>query len=160
MCSTIFAQRKSNIKSQEEVVIRPLLFVKIKATDNRIRKVDDLKLVFTVTNKSGRIQKFLLDKPGPLPHGISCKVTNTQNKSVVIAENRSLAEKRMLPANAFERYHYELYPGDWLMKIYGVTDLVIFDSSIVKKGRLPAGRYSLQVNFQGNISNVISFTAE
>lgn len=161
LCLThAWAQKRSNIKTREEIIVRPLLSVKIKATDGRIRKADDLSLVVTINNNSGRLQKFLLDKPGPLPHGMSCKITNAEHKSIVAAENRALAEKRVYPANTFERYHYELYAHDWLMKIYKVTDIVIFDSSIVKKGKLPPGRYSLQMNFQGNLSNMISFIAE
>lgn len=134
------------------------LQVKISCAKNVVYDLSDLRLYITITNKSYHAQKFLFDRPIPTSGGIwaeQCIITNAQNRTVT---KNMAPEMPKQPAKDVERYYYNLGPGEWIMKCYPVNTLAVLDESQLKKGKLPPGRYSLQLIFHDNASNVVNFT--
>lgn len=134
------------------------LDIKISCTKSTVYDIADLSVYITITNKTYRTQRFLFDRPIPASGGIwaeQCVITNAQNHAVtrIVASEIPKQSPRDL-----ERHYYKLGPGEWIMKGYPVSTLAVFDQSQLKKGKLPPGRYTLQLFIHNNPSNSVSFT--
>lgn len=140
----------------------PRLSVKIKLIETTVKNVKDLRFKLTLSNNLNYSQTFLFDKiDGAFPFlfGTYCKITNAKDEDVLIHHNRAILDTASYYKH-IESYYYTLQSSEWLIKEFNVTNLCVFDSSICRKGRLPAGKYSFQINFQDNPSNEVSFFAE
>ncbi|PZF71838.1 hypothetical protein DN068_17410 [Taibaiella soli] len=133
------------------------LQIKISCAKNVVYDIADLRLYITITNKSYHAQRFLFDRPIPASGGIwaeQCVITNAQNRTVTKNNSPEIPKQ---PVKDLERYYYNLGPGEWIMKGYPVNTLAVFDEAQLKKGKLPPGRYSLQLYIHNNPSNVVNF---
>ena len=141
---------------------KPNLAVKIKLLKNYINNFNDLKIVLTIKNETNREQTFMFDKydgASTILFETECDITNSYGRSVVRHHNKARLDTASYYKN-IESYYYTLGPSEWLLKEYSVAHLVILDTTICKKNRLPAGSYTMQLNIQDNLSNTISFEAE
>lgn len=153
---------KRHVASLNVTPATTLLDVHISVVKSVISEIAELKIYILVTNKTSRTQKFLFDRPARVSGGIwaaSCTIKNAAQQSVLKFPVNTTPEVKKYTAKELEHYDYVLGPGEWIMKSYPVYTLVTFDEKLLKKGKLPPGKYTLQLNFQNNPSNVVSFTA-
>jgi hypothetical protein len=141
---------------------KPVLSVKIRLTKNYIYHFNDLKLVLTIKNETNRDQTFMFDKydgATTILFETACSITNSYGRSIVKHPNKAILDT-LTYYKHIESYYYTLQPSEWLLKEYSVSHLVVLDTTICKKGKLPAGSYTLQLNLQDNLSNEVTFQAE
>jgi len=134
------------------------LDIKISCAKSVVHDIADLIVYITITNKTYRTQRFLFDRPIPASGGIwtaQCVITNAQNHAVTRIAASEIPKQS---ARDLAPYYYKLGPGEWIMKGYPVSTLAVFDASQLKKGKLPPGRYTLQLFIHNNPSNPVSFT--
>jgi len=140
----------------------PNLAVKIKLISSYIHHVSDLKMVLVIKNETSREQTFVFDKydgNSTILFETALNISNSHDRSVVKHLNKALLDTATYYKN-IESYYYTLGPSEWLLKEYNVQHLVVLDTTICKKGKLPPGSYNMQLSFQGNLSNTVSFQAE
>ncbi len=141
---------------------KPNLAVKIKLLKDYIHNFNDLKIVLTIKNETSREQTFMFDKwdgASTILFETECDIVNTYGRSVVRHHNKARLDTVSYYKN-IESYYYTLKPAEWLLKEYTVSHLVVLDTVVCKKNKLPSGAYTLQLNIQDNLSNTVSFDAE
>lgn len=160
---TIRKQPAATQKSQQALPVPggvPLT-ITISMRQAVVRTIYDLKISLIITNKGYRTQSFLFDSPRRASGGIwaaSCTVYDGNGHSVLKFPYNNMPEKKTYTGRELEKFWYTLKPKEWLMKSYDVTSLVTFEDKYANSGRLPPGKYYLQLNIQGNPSNIVSFT--
>ncbi len=141
---------------------KPNLAVKIKLLRDYIYSFNDLKIVLTIKNETSREQTFMFDKwdgASTILFETDCDIVNSYGRSVVRHHNRAILDTASYYKN-IETYYYTLRPAEWLLKEYSVSNLVVLDTIICRKNKLPPGPYTIQLNIQDNVSNTVSFRAE
>lgn len=144
-------------------IIYSHLSVKIRLSQTRVHNVNDLKLVMIVANNNKSAERFLFDKlngTSKYPLATICNITDEHNKSVLQYNNMTVVDRAKYNEYNLKDYYYVLEPTEWIMKVYKVTDMVRFNEKICKNGKLPKGTYHLQVIFNNNPSNTITFEME
>jgi hypothetical protein len=137
------------------------LTVNIAMRQSVVRTIYDLKISLIITNKGYRAQSFLFDAPMKASGGLwatSCTIYDANGRSVLKYPYNNTPEKKTYTSSQLEKFWYTLKPKEWLMKSYDVTSLVTFEDKYNSSGKLPPGQYYLQLTFQGNPSNIVSFT--
>jgi|GEM_PF-6438607 len=160
MAADALAKRKARVNPNNYP--KPNLTVKIKLKHDYISNFNDLRFTLTVKNETNRDQTFLFDKFDGKSATLletSCDIVNANDKSVVKYSIKALMDTATYYKN-INSYYYTLKPKEWLMKEYSVAHLVYLDTTVCKKGRLPKGNYTLQLNMQDNPSNIVSFVAD
>jgi hypothetical protein len=74
-------------------------------------------------------------------------------------QNKIIIERKEWTPAEMESFRFVMRPNDYRLRLYSLTDLVIFDEKKVdpRTGRLPAGRYTVQVFFYDIPSEIVSF---
>jgi hypothetical protein len=137
------------------------LTVNIAMRQSVVRTIYDLKISLIITNKGYRAQSFLFDAPMRASGGLwatSCTIYDANGRSVLKYPYNNTPERKTYTSTQLEKFWYTLKPKEWLMKSYDVTSLVTFEEKYNSSGKLPPGQYYLQLTFQGNPSNIVSFT--
>lgn len=157
------AEPKTATKPTVTTPIKPgiPLTIAISMRQAVVRSIYEIKISLIITNKGYRTQSFLFDRPMRASGGMwaaTCTIFDGDGKSVLKYPYNNTPEKKTYTSYELEKFWYTLKPKEWLMKSYDVASLVTFEEKYANAGRLPPGKYYLQLTFQGNPSNVVSFT--
>ena len=136
----------------------PKVKVTIKLSDSGFLSSDSVKFFMTVTNNSGSLQKILFDKPltKTFPWGTTVIVNNSYGKSMVKISNRELISSQLYTEEQVEKQNIysELKPKQSISHVYYLSNIPIFNTS---DGKLPKGKYSLQIGYYSTLSNKVFF---
>jgi hypothetical protein len=135
--------------------------VKLRVVKSPVFKVEDLLLSLSVSNTSGKPVRMLFDKPYRTNFGpwmTRCVVKNSKGDTIQRMQHKLLIERKEWTPVEMESFRFDLRAQDWVLRLYALTDLMIFDEKKYDKtGRLPSGTYSVQVFFYDIPSNVVTF---
>lgn len=154
------AQKKENKK--EKTKENPIT-VKIKLSAEKIKKLRELKIIMTITNKGKQSEQFLferVDATTSVPLATYCNIYNSKGQSVVKYATRTILDSLYKTNRPHDDTYYTLEPTEWIMKEYSAGELVMLDTTICKKFQLPKDQYTLQLRFHDAISNKVSFSVE
>jgi hypothetical protein len=160
----LFLSADENVELPVEqiVIVRyPRLSIQIKLADQNIHNIRDVKLMMTLTNNTTKTQTFLFDRPvktGFSMWGGACKIVGSGRNSVLKYEGKPEYEAREFARKDFDHYAFKIKASEWFIKKILVSDIVVTDERVCPGGNLPPDTYTLQLVFQGNYSNVVSFT--
>jgi hypothetical protein len=128
----------------------------------KVFRVEDLLISLSVSNVSSKPIKMLFDDPYRRDFGpwmTRCVVRNSRGDTVQRHQNKIVIERKEWTPVEMESFRFVMRPNDYRLRLYALTDLVIFDEKKVdpKTGRLPPGRYTVQVFFYDIPSDIVSF---
>lgn len=128
----------------------------------KVSKVEDLLVSLSVTNKSGAPVKMLFDIPYRRDFGpwmTRCIIRNSRGDTVQRHQNKQVIERKEWTPVEMESFRFVLRSQDYRLRLYALTDLAILDEKKLdpKTGRLPPGRYTVQVFFYDIPSDIVSF---
>ncbi len=158
----ISADENLELPVDQIVVVRyPRLAIQIKLADQNIHNIRDVKLMMTLTNNTNRNQTFLFDRPlksGFSMWGASCRIMGSGRANILSNEGKPEYEAREFARKDFDHYAFKIKASEWFIKKISVADIVVTDEGTCPGGNLPPDTYTVQLIFQGNYSNVVSFT--
>lgn len=128
----------------------------------KVVRVEDLLVSLSVSNKSVVPVKMLFDQPYRRDFGpwmTRCVVRNSRGDTVHRLQNKIIIERKEWTPVEMESFRFVLRPNDYRLRLYALTDLVVLDEKKLdpKTGRLPPGRYTVQVFFYDIPSDIVSF---
>lgn len=161
VCLALFlasAARAQSIKPPTKATVT----VGLRLTNASVIRVEDLLLSLSVSNKSTVPVKMLFDQPYRRDFGpwmTRCVIRNSRGDTVQRHQNKQVIERKEWTPVEMESYRFVLRPQDYRLRLYALTDLAILDEKKLnlKTGRLPPGRYTIQVFFYDIPSDVVSF---
>lgn len=137
--------------------------VGLRLTNTSIGRIEDLLLSLSVSNKSSGPVKMLFDQPYRRDFGpwmTRCIIRNSKGDTVQRHQNKQVIERKEWTPVEMESFRFILRANDYRLRLYALTDLAIIDDRKVdaKTGRLPPGRYTVQVFFYDIPSPIVAFT--
>ena len=131
-------------------------------TKTSVIQIEDLLLSLSVSNKSTGPVKMLFDQPYRRDFGpwmTRCIVRNSKGDTIQRHQNKQIIERKEWTPVEMESYRFILRANDYRLRLYALTDLAILDNRKFdpKTGRLPPGRYTIQVFFYDIPSPIVSF---
>lgn len=136
--------------------------VGLRLPQTKVFRVEDLLVSLSVSNKSGAPVKMLFDQPYRRDFGpwmTRCVIRDSRGDTVQRHQNKIIIERKEWTPVEMESFRFVLRPNDYRLRLYALTDLAILDEKKLdsKTGRLPPGRYTVQVFFYDIPSDIVSF---
>ena len=139
----------------------PKVKVNVSLLRDTFRLGDDIRLNMTLTNETKQIQSVWFDRPKSStggPAGTSVVLTDkTTGKSVLKYQNKAILESQAYTAEQVKSFSYQLKPGQSIRGQFSLYDMVVTNTENYK---LNKGTYEMQVFYDMNPSNIISFTVD
>jgi hypothetical protein len=119
---------------------------------------DDVVITIVLTNTSKSNQRFLFDMPrsetfGPAQTSVSLRNSDTE-LSAIKYSNKRLLESQVYSEDMLKGYYHTLTPGQFLIRQYTLSNLIVIDSPNYKLGR---GTYTMEVFYSSSFSNSVIF---
>jgi len=136
--------------------------VNLRAVQPSVQRIEDLLLSLSVVNTSTKPVRMLFDVPTRRDFGpwmTRCIVRNSKGDTVQRHQTKLVLERKEYTPLELDAFRFDLRAQDWKMRLYALTDLTVLDDRKfeARTGKLPPGRYTVQVFFYDIPSDVVAF---
>lgn len=144
-----------------EIIESPHVTVNIKLSKDTfaIDETRDIGINIKLTNDSSAAQEVLFDQMHVSTGGpwwTSAKVVDIKtNQSVLQNENAGILSSQTYSTKELKAKSYQLAAGKSIEKEYKLTNIVVY-----KNNKLSPGTYAVQLFYQNNTSNQVTFTVK